>query len=166
VAEIRRAELEDAVRRQLYRVLARRALRWDSGSAVVDWANMALAAGPGSTPIAILAGLEKPPNEFEVDRYLRDALTELGVEWPDKAELLRVFAIILAEDMLKGVASPKAACLELSKLCSTSGYPRWLMDFYTAEDELDLAERGIFSTVEEVAQHIISAARRMVDAAP
>ncbi len=133
---------------------------------MVERACEALRGGWDCTPLAILAGLDKPPNEFEIDRYLRNALMELHIDWPEREELLRAYEVIVAEDIVTGRISPKVGCLELSKLCSTTKYPRRLMDFYTAEDELDLAEDGTHGTVEEVTRRILAAAQRMVEAPP
>jgi hypothetical protein len=166
VPSVSREALQEPIRRQLYRVLARRSLQWDSGSAVVEWANAALTDGWDCTPIAILAGLDIPLNEFETDRYLRDALEELKIHPPEREDLIRVLALIIAEDILSGAASPKEGCHELSKLAWTEGYPEWLMDFYSADNALDLAEQGVYGSVDGVSQDIVAASLRLVEAAP
>lgn len=166
VAQVRKKELQDVVRRQLYQVLARRALQWESGSAVVAWANSALAAGWDCMPIAILAGLDTPPNEFEIDRYLRKALDELNIQQPERGELVRVLALTIAEDIVSGAKSPKDGCRELFRLCWTNGYPNWLMEFCAADDELALAEQGIYGSVDDVSREIMAAAQRLVASEP
>lgn len=158
------SQLADPVRRRLYRMLACRALFWESGSAVVDWAAEALAAGWESKPLAILAGLDKPPNEFETDRYLGDALGALGIVWPEKEELVRILALIVADEIVTGATTARAGCLELSKLSGATGY-RHLIEFHMAEDELDLADRGVFGTVDEASARIVEAARRLLASA-
>jgi hypothetical protein len=59
------------VRRKLYERLARPPLGWESVSAVVNWAVGALTARWDAVSLAALAGLQKSPNEFEVDQHLR-----------------------------------------------------------------------------------------------
>jgi hypothetical protein len=160
------SQLADPVRRRLFRALAHRALFWESGNAVVDWAGEALAAGWDSKPLAILAGLDKPPNEFETDRYLGETLTSLGVAWPHKDELMRVLSVIIAGDIVAGETTARAGCAELTRLCIVTGYLPPLMEFWAAEDELDLADRGVYGTVEDVSRHIVEAARRLLAYAP
>lgn len=159
------AQLGDPVRRRLYQVLARRAMNWESGSAVVEWAEEALLAGWDSKPLAVLAGLDIPPNEFETDRWLADTFKSLGLAWPDKAELLDLLAITVAGDIVAGTIAPDVGCKELSKLCWMTDYPKKLMPFYAADDELDLARQGIYGTVENIAEDILKAARHLVEAA-
>jgi hypothetical protein len=160
------AQLGDPVRRDLYRALARRALRWESGSAIIDWADRALLAGWDTRPLAILAGLDKPPNEFETDMYLAAALRSLGLEMPGKDDLIRILALIIAGDMVTGATSLKAGCSELSHLAGAAGYPPWLMELYNADDALSLAEEGIIGRVEEVTRHILDASRHLLGAGP
>jgi hypothetical protein len=156
------SQLSDPVRRRLYRALAYRALFWESGSAVVDWAGEALVAGWESKPLAILAGLDKPPNEFEIDRYLGEALTAAGITWPCKEELIRVLAVIIAEDIVTGATTARAGCGQLSKLCWSTGWPRFLREFVNADDELDRADQGSYGTVDEATLHIVEAARELL----
>jgi len=159
-------QLGDPVRRRLYQVLARRAMNWESGSAIVEWAGDALLAGWDSKPLAVLAGLDKPPNEFETDRWLADTLKSLGLPWPDKSELLDLLALTVAGDIVGGAVAPDIGCKELSKLCWTTDYPKKLMPFYAADDGLDLARQGIFGTVEAVTEDILKAARLLVETPP
>jgi hypothetical protein len=159
------SQLSDPVRRRLYRTLAYRALFWASGSAVVDWAGEALAAGWESKPLTILAGLDKPPNEFEIDRYLGEALACLGIARPEKEELVCVLALIIAGDIVTGAMTARAGCAELSKLSGATGY-RQLIEFHMAEDELDLADRGLFGTVNEATARIVESARQLLANAP
>jgi hypothetical protein len=158
------ALLADPVLRDLYRALARRALRWESGSAIIDWANEALLAGRDTRPLAILAGLDKPPNEFETDMYLAAALRSLGLEMPATYELIRLLALILAGDMVSGATSLKAGCSELSRLAGAAGYPSWLENLCNADDALSLAEGGVIGNVEEVTQRILNASRQLLEA--
>jgi hypothetical protein len=158
------ALLGDPVRRRLYQVLARRALNWESGSAIVEWAEEALLAGRDYKPLAVLAGLDKPPNEFETDRWLADTFKSLGLAWPDKAELLDLLAITVAGDIVAGTVAPDVGCKELSKLCWATGYTEKLKPFYAADDELDLARQGIYGTVGSITEDILKAARRLVEA--
>lgn len=166
VATVNMVQLGEPVHRRLYQVLARRAMNWESGSAVVEWAEVALLAGWESCPLATLAGLDKPPNEFETDRWLADTLKSLGLPWPEKAELLDLLALSVSGDILAGTTAPDVGCKELSKLCWSTGYPKKLMPFYMAESELELAASGIYGTVEAATEDILKAARLLVETPP
>jgi hypothetical protein len=126
----------------------------------------ALTAGWDAEPLAILAGLEKPPNEFEVDRYRRDALDELGIRCPAPGELPHLLALLLADDIVGGAVSPVVGCRELDRLYCATGYPELLMPFLLHEDQLELAERGVFGTIAEVRTRILEAARGLLDRTP
>jgi hypothetical protein len=82
---LQQSHVDDDVWRSLNRALGRRHFRFasTSGSRIVDWACTALVAGWDSGALRILAGLGKPPNEFEVDNCLRRAAEEAGVELPN-----------------------------------------------------------------------------------
>jgi len=162
-----RALLEDPVRRRLYQLLARRALNWSSGSGsvAVDWASGALHAGWDSMPLAVLACLAKPPNEFETEKWLAGTLRSLGLPQPGRAELLELLALTVAGDVVAGTLSPEAGCLELSQLCSATGYPKPLMPFLSGEDAFDLARRDHRGTVEEAEERVREDARRLVEGA-
>lgn len=159
-ATIGLAQLAEPVRSKLYEMLARRQLGWVSGTAAVDWAVEALNAGWDALPLAILAGLDKPPNEFEVERYLREAMDELGVH-PDPSELPQLLMLILAGNVVSGAVSPIAGCRELYRLCHATGYPDSLVPFWLLDHELELAEHGSV-TVEEVTSEILEAARALI----
>jgi hypothetical protein len=158
------AQLADPVLRDLYRALARRVLRWESGSAIIDWANGALLSGRDTRPLAILAGLDEPPNEFELDMYLAAALRSLGLEMPGEDELTRILALIIAGDLVSGAIALKDGCSELSRLAGAAGYPPWLKNLYDADDALSLAEDGIIGNVAEVSRRILDASRQLLEA--
>ncbi|HYQ80582.1 MAG TPA: hypothetical protein VEP68_03720 [Anaeromyxobacteraceae bacterium] len=155
--------LADPVRRRLYRALARRAFLGEGGGSMVDWAVEALAAGWDSAPLRVLAGLVKPPNEFEVGRVLTETLKSLGLEMPEMDELVRAAAFVVAGDIVSGATLPRVGCAELSRLCSATGYRESLMPFYTAEEAYALAETGVYGTVEEVTEAVLDDARRLVE---
>ena len=160
------AQLADPVRRRLYVVLAKRALGLETGSAVLDWAYEALADGWDSGPLAILAGLDKPPNEFEIDRYLAEALRSLNIEPLDRDGLVTAWGLGLAHDLVAGAISPRDGCRGLSNLWRTAGFPERYLPFYLADEQLGLADEGIYGTAEAVAEDILKTARHLVETAP
>lgn len=164
VTTVSHTQLHDPVLRQLVAALTRRAFGWDTGDTIVDWAVAALLAGWNSPSLAILAGLSPRANEFEVDRHLADALSDLGVEVPDKAGMVRLYAVLIAEDIVSGATSPKDGCLELSKVCVEMDNSRSLVDFLGLDDALALAESRAWGTIDEVNQDIIASAKQLVNA--
>jgi hypothetical protein len=163
---IRLGQLADPIRRRLYRALAKRDLERERGSVIVDWACEALEAGWDSTALAILAGLDKPPNEFELDGYLAKALELLHLEWPDQEALVLISAIITAEGVVSGDVSPQAGCKELSSLYWDLGHPAELRPFYELQLSLELAEEGLGGAVADVIKTILPEAQRLLDLAP
>jgi hypothetical protein len=134
----------------------------------VRWASDALAAGWHSRSLAILAGLDDPPNEFEVDRYARAALGELGAEWPGREELMGLLAFIIARGIVHGTIAAEAGCLELARLSSKGGHQRAeLFAFVALDDDLEFArhEAGEHA-MEEIREDIRREAQRLLDAAP
>ena len=156
-------KLADPVQRRLYRALARRSFLGESGGAMVDWAAEALSAGWDTDPLRILAGLGKPPNEFEVGRVLGEAMKSLGIEMPDTDDLVSTAAFIVASDLVSGTTPPRVGCEELSRLCSATGYRENLMPFYTAEEAYSLAENGVYGTAQDVTAAVLDDARRLVE---
>lgn len=100
------SRLSDARWRRLARLLARTQFGTGSGSDVVDWAVDALTSGWDSNALQVLAGLDKPPNEFEVDGYVERMLSELGVEMPRGTQVVNLYAVAIARDILAALAAP------------------------------------------------------------
>ncbi len=111
--------------------------------------------------LTALACSEQPVGPVDVTAIA----DELGLAKPDKEELVRLYAFLIADDVVSGATSPKDGGLELSKLSVEMRHPKPLMDFYHADDGLSLAERRIAGTVEEVTRFIVESARRLVESA-
>jgi hypothetical protein len=158
------AELKDPVRRRLFRLLASRVLFLGSGDALIDWAGDALMAGWDSMPLSILAGLDKPSDQFETNQYLSAALRSLGLAMPDTEQSVHLLAIIIAGDIVSGATSPEMGCWEMYSLSYKTGYPDYVGTFVSLERELELAELGIYGSVERAVQGIIEEAQRLIDA--
>lgn len=156
------ARLSDAVWRRLVEVLGVRCFANGSGSALVDWAVEALEAGWESTRLNMLAGIARPPNEFEVERLVERILEDLGVESPDKDALAHLYANAIARGMLAGDTSPHDGVNGLYRLWLATGCPAALHPWCGLGAELDLAEGGVHGEVADVERRILGEARRMV----
>ncbi len=160
------SHLSDDRWRRLARLLARTQFGTGSGSDVVDWAVDALVAGWDSPALEVLAGLDKPPNDFEVDRYVDRALSELGVEMPRGPQVVHLYAVAIAGDILAGTISPYEGAREMFRICVAANYPEELRSWVGLEDDYELARDGVHGNVDDIEQKITEAARRLVGRVP
>jgi hypothetical protein len=160
------AHLADPRWRRLARLLARTQFGTGSGSDVVDWAVDALVAGWESPSLEVLAGLDRPPNEFEVDRYVERALSELGVEMPRGAQVVHLYSVGIAADILAGTISPYDGAREMFRVCVATNYPREQRAWVGLEDDYELARDGVYGNVDDTVRKIRDAARRLVSRVP
>lgn len=164
-APLHESHLADDVWRGLVRTLGRRQFRFAfaSGSDIVDWAYAALVAGWDSGSLRILAGLDKPPNDFEVDSYLWRAVEEAGVKLPGEEELAELYALTVARDIVAGSVGPYEVSRELRSLWLATGCPSRLSAWSAFEDQYELARDGVvFGDVADVEREIRAEARRML----
>lgn len=159
------SRLADGRWRRLARLLARTQFGTGSGSDVVDWAVAALVAGWESRSLEVLAGLDKPPNEFEVDRYVERALSELGVEMPRGPQVVHLYAVAIAGDILAGTISPYDGAREMFRVCVATNSDE-LRAWVGLEDEYELARDGVYGNVDDIEQQIREAAQRLVGRVP
>jgi hypothetical protein len=160
------SRLSDARWRRLARLFARTQFGTGSGSDVVDWAVDALTSGWDSPALQVLAGLDKPPNEFEVDRYVERMLSELGVEMPRGAQVVNLYVVAIARDILAATISPYDGAREMFRVCTATNYPQELRSWVGLEDEYELARDGVSGDIAETEQRIMEAAHRLVGRAP
>jgi hypothetical protein len=92
----------------------KRALKEFRDSDAVDWAVEQLASSPVSPALATLAGLIAPPNGFEVEDLLRDALRELNLREPSEEEGYRDFVCANVAGILDGRISESEGCDRLA----------------------------------------------------
>lgn len=160
------SRLADGRWRRLARLLARTQFGTGSGSDVVDWAVDALVAAWDSPSLEVLAGLDKPPNEFEVDRYVERALSEMGVEMPRGPQVVHLYAVAIAGDILAGTISPYDGAREMFRVCVATNYPEELRAWVGLEDEYELARDGVYGNVDDTERKIREAARSLVGRVP
>src|SRR5688572_10137511 len=85
------------------RLMARRCLGLATTEEHVDWAVAELVAGSVALSVAILAGLGRPLDRWEVAFYFERAMDELGLSLPEPREFLLAYARGIAGDILSGV---------------------------------------------------------------
>jgi hypothetical protein len=155
------SKLADPVWRKLMLTLGRRSAGTHSGSSVVDWAVEAMLGGWDSLSLAVLAGLPKPPNEFEVDRCLTSMAAELKLDLPHSGAMPAVYAAAIAHDVVSCSLSPYEGSRELRRLWLATGCPVTLSAWSGLEDKFELARDGYFR-VADVERDIVEEARRLL----
>jgi hypothetical protein len=160
VSETRR---DDPVFRALVLALARRDAGVQSGSSLVDWATEAMLAGWDATSLSVLAGLGKPPNEFEVDAYVTRLAAELKLELPRGDSRRDAHIALLAEGIVSGALSPYDGARELAQLYYAGGWPKALLPFSLLEDAFELARDGIHGCVGDVEHDILKEAKLILE---
>lgn len=63
-----------------YKIVAFAELQYENSDEVIDWAMEMVDLGHDTESLFILAGISKPTTFYEVRRYWKDALRELGLE--------------------------------------------------------------------------------------
>jgi hypothetical protein len=87
----------------------------------VEWALFALEAGLDTSNLRILAGLTKPLDPWEVERYFARTLADLKLELPSQLEFLRRHVCQVARDIVTGAIWPAAGCKTMINLWSDLG---------------------------------------------
>jgi hypothetical protein len=96
--------------RETLTLLAKRHLGYISLSAFVNWAVFMLEAGYDTEHLRILSSLGSDPAHADIDHYFGQTLHELGWAVPPVPLLLRLYAQVIAQDMLEGEATPVEGC--------------------------------------------------------
>jgi hypothetical protein len=152
--------LEAPLPRNLVVALAKRRFGQGTGAEIVRWAETALER-LDSVSLAILAGLTAPQNEFEVDSYLERASKALGFQLPEPDDLARLYARIIAEDIVGGSVNPFDGCRILNRLAVATEQCA-LSVWIGLDDAVYLAREGIHDNLDSVESRIRAEAERML----
>lgn len=155
--------VEDPVWRKLAVILARREMGVASGSDVVDWATDALTEGRDSVSLRVLASLASPPNDFEVDAKAHAAAAELGFSVPGRDRLLRLYARILAEDIVTERKRPEDGARELYQVFRVANSLPDLAVWTGLDDAVSLAKNGTYGNITDVEAEIVRRAHQMLE---
>ncbi|WP_316787706.1 hypothetical protein [Pedobacter frigoris] len=122
--------------------MAYRELQDFNSDQIVDWAIEMLALGHETPSILILAGISKPTNFFETEKYLLDALRELGMLIPERHEAILGYCKYFIEQISKAI-SVRYNLNKLYKIAQTTLDDNVVFDFYLfywAWSDLDYGE--------------------------
>jgi hypothetical protein len=112
----------------------------------VDWAIEMMELGYESPSLYMLAGFSKPTTHFEIVNYLKNTITELGLEIKHGDEATVSYASYYISQISKE-KNIRESLSELYKLCLLRDYSNSLvMNFYLlywAWDAIDYDETGV-----------------------
>ena len=109
----------------------------------VDWAIAAIVAGYDSQSLRILAGLQPPYDDKEVNRLSAKSFVELDVIPLRTEDCIPYYTASIIRQMFEGRLTQKAALVKLKDFCMATGYEGSLMDFhelYNAVSDLETSE--------------------------
>jgi hypothetical protein len=96
----------------------------------VDWAADAIVAGYDSENLRILAGLQPPFDDKEIDRLSRKAFDELNIVPLKRENCIPFYINSILHQNSDGKLTQKEALIKLRDLCLATNYEKPLMDFY------------------------------------
>lgn len=120
-------------------------IRLNIGSSprAVEWAEDRLAEGVDTPSLRILAGLSKPPNDFEVADLLEAVWKESGGEAKETAVLAKEHMVELALDSLSGRCSMDEGLRAGFDLARAIDDDNVIALWSAAEDDFSLARDGV-----------------------
>lgn len=108
----------------------------------VDWAVEMLSIGYETPSLLILAGISKPTNFFEAEKYLLSSLNELDIVLPEKHDAIVAYCRTFIEKMAKSI-DVKNNLQALYSTGQTFDHEKPIFDFYLlywAWGDLDFGE--------------------------
>ena len=143
------------------RLMVRDAAWLASSQEYVDWAVRALSDGYDGPALRSLAGadMDCAPRALEMGKTFRAALAELGLAFPDEAELLRSYVGELAADIVHGRTPPRVAVERIHhEVLSPFGHPRELKAWVYLAEGLNPSGDGSQLTEDMIDQTILKVA--------
>lgn len=112
-------------------ILAFKALNRNINERWINWAVDMLMAGIETENLVILAGENKPYNQFELQSLTDRILNELDISIDDKDQIIKNYACYLIDKALKGEIQPFNVLDILKDICIELDYESYLYDFYS-----------------------------------
>jgi len=109
----------------------------------VDWATEAIVAGYDSQSLRVLAGLQPPFDDQEINRLSNKAFVELNVVPLKREKCIPHYIAPIIHQTSNGKLTQKEALVKLKGLCLATDYEKPLMDFYLlyfASSDLETSE--------------------------
>jgi hypothetical protein len=96
----------------------------------VDWASEAIVAGYDSQSLRILAGLQPPFDDQEINRLSNRTFSELSIIPLKKENCIPYYIALILRQTSTSKLTQKEALVKLKDLCLATNYEKLLMDFY------------------------------------
>ena len=126
-----------SIQEQTYYVIADRVIGKSDSKIYVDWAVDMISKGQETDNILILAGLDDSDSE-ERERYLRECLNDLKIDYPsDRKTLIDFYSIFLAKNVVNGIVSPKTGLIKMNELIYEADYSNEFIDFQYLQEDID-----------------------------
>jgi hypothetical protein len=109
----------------------------------VDWANEAILAGYDSQSLRILAGLEPPFDNQEINRLSNKSFSELNIVPLKRDNCVPYYIAPILRQTIDGKLRQKETLEKLKDLCLATNYEKPFMDFYLlyfASSDLETSE--------------------------
>jgi hypothetical protein len=109
----------------------------------VDWADEAIIAGYDSQSLRILAGLQPPFDDQEINRLSNKAFIELNIVPLKRENCIPYYIAPILHQNSEGRLTQNEALLKLKDLCLATNYKKPFMDFYLlyfAASDLETSE--------------------------
>lgn len=124
------------------RILAEKALALTCGEGCVDWAVSMLVAGREGHHLAMLAGMVRPFNHFEIAAMRDRALAELGLDDPPPGLAVLTFATELLRAAISDDIELRLAVREVGALCVADDHRQDLYEFYLLDRAIEDWDAG------------------------
>jgi hypothetical protein len=110
---------------------------------MVDWAGEAIVGGYDSQSLRILAGLQAPFDDKEINRLFNKAFDELDIVSLTRQNCVPFYIVPIVRKAVEGRLTKKEALEKLKDLCLALNHEKALMKFYLlyhALSDLEISE--------------------------
>jgi hypothetical protein len=124
-------------------ILAFKTLNRDVTESWIEWAIQMILNGHETEHLLILAGANKPYNQFYLQELTSKVFRELSLDFSSGEKVLRNYSAYLVGEALGGIRGYKDVLNELKDICIERDYEKFLFDFYSlyfALDDLEYSE--------------------------
>ena len=111
-------------------ILVYKVLNRDIDNIWCDWAIDMLETGFDTEHLRILAGVNQPYNQFELQDLTTKVLNELQLAFSDKEQTIKNYACYLIDKFLLGDLTQITVLNILKDICIEMGHEKLLYDFY------------------------------------
>lgn len=123
-------DLMEKIPPRTYEIQAGYILGLQNLQGLVDWADEAIVAGCDSPNLRILAGLQAPFDDQEVNRLFNKSFAELNIISLSRENCVPFYVAPVIHNVVEGKLTRKKALEKLKDACLATNYEKELMNFY------------------------------------